>query len=445
MVLLGSGFEDIIWPFQITLVGSLVFGVAHVVLADHDGAFDRRDWLGLLCGLAAILCSGLGVIMAIVVGVAALMRRGWRPALAHAAPLIGLYLVWLVTVARHDYGAAQREHGTATASQAVHFVNGLIGNAFRALGQNPVVSVALAIVLISGLLVSLRTVGGREIRATAAAPLGLLVGAVVFAVSTGVERATWAPPSQSRYLYAMVYMIVPALGIAVDALMRRGRIVAIVVLVLLGATIPGNLHALTSYVGRQKNTQLLFREMILTLPGILNAGQVPDATIVRTGLAPCEITMGWLLDGAASNRLPRPERINATDIANDRLYTSLVVLPGCPHQPPLPATAATAQRCVHLAKSVAVRLTAGKVITLERGVVRFTTASPSDSNFCPMIIGASTAPMRIVATAAISLRIFADNGTNLAISRGFGGRFSRPTAQRYRAAPFVCIPSDKAL
>ena len=42
--------------------------------------------------------------MAIVVGVAVLVRRGWRPALAHTAPLIGLYLVWLVTVARHDYG-----------------------------------------------------------------------------------------------------------------------------------------------------------------------------------------------------------------------------------------------------------------------------------------------------------------------------------------------------
>lgn len=445
MVLLGSGFEDIIWPFQITLVGSLVFGVGHLLLADHDGAFNRRDWLGLLCGLAAILCSAVGVVMAIVVGFATLLRRGWRPAFLHSVPLIGLYVVWLVTVARHDYRTAQRAHGTATASQAVHFVNGLIGNAFRALGQNPVVSVAFGILLISGLLVSLRSVGRREMRATAAASLGLLVGAVAFAVTTGVERATWAPPSQSRYLYAMVFMIVPALGIAVDALMRRGRVITIVVLVLLGATIPGNLRALTNYVDQQKGTQGLFRAMILTLPRIPSAGQAPDATIVHTGLAPCEITMGWLLDGAESGRIPRPARINAVEIANDELYLSLVVKPVCPHQPALPAPTPIVERCVQLAKPVAVRLTRGEVITLKRGDIRLTNESPSRTETYPMIIGATTASMRIVATAAISLRIEADNATNLAISRGFGGKFSRPTAQRYRAAPLVCIPTAKAL
>lgn len=445
MVLLGAGFEDIIWPFQITLVGSLVFGVGQLLLADHDGAFNRRDWIGLLCGLAAILCSAVGVVMAIVVGFATLLRRGWRPAFVHAVPPIGLYLVWLVTVARHDYGTAQRTHGTATASQAAHFVNGLIGNTFRALGQNPVVSVAFAILLISGLLVSFRTVGRREMRATAAASLGLLVGAVVFAVSTGVERATWAPPSQSRYLYVMVYMIVPALGIAVDALMRRGRVITIVVLVLLGATIPGNLRALTNYVEQQKGTQGLFRAMILTLPRIPNAGQTPDATVVHTGLAPCDITMGWLRDGAESGRIPRPARINAVEIANDRLYLSLVVKPVCLHQPALPAPSPVAERCVHLAKSVAVRLTPGEVVTLERGDIRLTAESPPSSEVYPMIIGATTTSMHVVATAPISLRIEADNTTNLAISRGFGGKFSRPTTQRYRAAPLVCIPTDKAL
>jgi hypothetical protein len=51
-VFFGSGAENILIAFQITFVGALVFGLAQLVLADHDGPLDRRDWLGLLAGLA---------------------------------------------------------------------------------------------------------------------------------------------------------------------------------------------------------------------------------------------------------------------------------------------------------------------------------------------------------------------------------------------------------
>src|SRR5215210_7853111 len=44
-VFFGSGYHNILWPFQIGLVGSLVFGVAQLLLADHDGPIDRRDWI----------------------------------------------------------------------------------------------------------------------------------------------------------------------------------------------------------------------------------------------------------------------------------------------------------------------------------------------------------------------------------------------------------------
>ena len=56
---LGSGYQNIVWAFQIGFVGSLVFGLAHLLLIDHDGGFDRRDALGLAFGLAGLMCSGV--------------------------------------------------------------------------------------------------------------------------------------------------------------------------------------------------------------------------------------------------------------------------------------------------------------------------------------------------------------------------------------------------
>jgi len=103
-VFLGSGAENILVAFQITFVGSLAFGLGHLLLADHDGPVDRRDWLGLLAGLAGLMCSGVGVTMVVIVALALYVteRTGSATDLgfvlaAQALPMIALILfggVW---------------------------------------------------------------------------------------------------------------------------------------------------------------------------------------------------------------------------------------------------------------------------------------------------------------------------------------------------------------
>ena len=102
-VLFGPGHENVIWAFQVGFVGSLVCGLAHLILADHDGPLDRRDAIGLLFGIAGLMSSGVGVTMAFVVGLAALMRRGWRAAAFHLVPLAVLFLGWWLVVGRDAY------------------------------------------------------------------------------------------------------------------------------------------------------------------------------------------------------------------------------------------------------------------------------------------------------------------------------------------------------
>ena len=50
LVFFGSGYQNIVLPFQMSLVGSLAFGLGHLLLADHDGPVDRRDAFGLAAG-----------------------------------------------------------------------------------------------------------------------------------------------------------------------------------------------------------------------------------------------------------------------------------------------------------------------------------------------------------------------------------------------------------
>ena len=102
-LLLGSASDDILWAFQIGFVAALVFGFVQLLVADHDGPIDRRDGMALAAGLASLLCSGLGVTMVVVVGIAVFFRRGLRPAALQTAPLAAIYVLWLATYGRKGY------------------------------------------------------------------------------------------------------------------------------------------------------------------------------------------------------------------------------------------------------------------------------------------------------------------------------------------------------
>ena len=91
-VLFGPGEENIVWAFQFTFVGALMFGLVHLILSDHDGPIDRRDQLGLLAGVASLMCSGVSLVLVGVVGLAVVVRCGWRPAVFHTVPLGALYV-----------------------------------------------------------------------------------------------------------------------------------------------------------------------------------------------------------------------------------------------------------------------------------------------------------------------------------------------------------------
>ena len=175
----GTGHDNIVWAFQIGFVGSLAFGLTHLLLADHDGPIDRRDGLGLVAGLAGLMCSGVGVPMVAVVGLAALVRRGWRVALFHVTPLAAVYCMWLATSAADSYSSR------AGAGRVARFVGTDLRATFDALGHVRGSAIVLGGLLLVGLALAWWPGPRDDLRARAAAPGALLVGAVLFLTITG--------------------------------------------------------------------------------------------------------------------------------------------------------------------------------------------------------------------------------------------------------------------
>ncbi len=110
------------------------------------------------------MCSGVAVTMVGVVGLATLVKRGWRPALFHTAPLGVLYGAWWFHYA-HGQGATVTDVSVLT-----DWTRTGITGAFDALGQVPFVGWALAVMLVSGLVLAWRQYDWTERRRLAALP-----------------------------------------------------------------------------------------------------------------------------------------------------------------------------------------------------------------------------------------------------------------------------------
>ena len=331
-VFFGSGAENILIAFQITFVGSLLFGLTQLLLADHEGPWDRRDWLGLLAGLAGLMCSGVGIAMAIVVGIAMLLRRGWWTALLHTAPLAVAYGMWSVLA---PDGSSATVYRTQSPLQVIKFAGIGIGSAFGRLGQVPWFGFVLAALMLVGLVSTLRTSGVGALRGRLALPLALLTGAAVFLVVTGLVRSGQAGPiassvsvgpgraRQSRYVYLFVALALPALALGADAVARRRRAFAVGVVAILLVGVPGNVHKLSIYTNESLVDRKNFKAAVLEAPRLSRARELPRETSPATPTRFAGLTLGWLIDSVPSGRIPAPHGVTSTDVANQTLRLAL--------------------------------------------------------------------------------------------------------------------------
>ncbi len=320
-VLFGAGAQDVLWAFQITFTGALVFGLVQLVLVDHDGPVDRRDWLAIGAGAIAVMCSGVAVTMVIVVGIASLLRRSWRVAALQTVPLGVVYGAWWL---RYSHG----EHSfRGTARQIVDWcVTGATG-VFGALGSVRGLGWVLGAMLIGGCVLAVRDKGVDALRGRLALPAALLLGAAAFLLIAAFDRSGVGASAAklSRYLHILAALVLPAVAVAADALLRRSRVLGVLALVALLAGIPGNVANATDIAHRQRAVDDTTRKTLLSIARTPLAHDVPKTLRPDPNRAPT-LTLGWLLDGVASGRVPRTAPPTPTQELTNRLRLSLLEL-----------------------------------------------------------------------------------------------------------------------
>jgi hypothetical protein len=301
-ILFGPGQENIIWAFQVGFTGSLTWGLAQLVLADHDGPVDKRDAFGIAAGALALLSSGVGIAMAIVAGMAILGRRGWKAALLHTAPLGAAYIIWWSI----EHPQLTAPLGRPSVGVTFRWIKSSEIGVFLALGRYQIVAALLAVVFVIGLVLAWSPLGWSGLRRLASTPIAMVVGAVVFAGFTAASR--WYLGSEfarsSRYLYIGTALTLPALAVAVNAILRRRREVGIAALALLVVAIPWNATHFDQNSVFGKN-YMKSRKQILT-----NVVRLPEAREVPRDVRPIadvyvgpDLTIGFLLDAEKAGKL----------------------------------------------------------------------------------------------------------------------------------------------
>ena len=226
-----------------------------------------------------------------------------------------------------------------------------------------------------GLVLAWNRYGWAERRKRLAAPGALLVGAFMFLAISGIVRAASFGSEfarTGRYLYLFVALALPAIAVAGDAVARRWRVLAPVVLVLLLAGIPGNVDALLQRRRAERSFQFEYRRLILTLPRLPIAHEVPRSVRPEQQLAK-PVTLGWLLDGVASGRIPKPASMTPIDVATATLHLALN------QQPDAFGTKA----CRNATTPLKIRLPASQAIGIH-GVVRVVYISPTGGRSRPV-------------------------------------------------------------
>ena len=406
-VFFGSGAENILIAFQITFVGSLVFGLTQLLLADHDGrdlgSSDRRDWLGLRAGLAARMCSGVGVTMVGIVALAMLLRRGWRIALFHTVPLAAAYAIW---VAVSPKGSAPVNYTTQSVVQVIKFIALGAGDVFGRLGQLRGLGVVLAVVLLVGFVVAVDREDFRALRHEFAVPIALFAGAGMFLLVTALVRSGQPPTvfgtsasgperaRQSRYVYLLVAMVIPVLGLAADAIARQWRLLTIPIVALLIAGVPGNIHQLRIYTKQSSGNRSLDRVAILEAPRLPLAKALPGSLVPGPARF-SGLSLGWLVASLPSGRIPSPPPLSERQIATQTLDLALRKPLLRDKTPPDPATCHPLDRAERRAIRVFER------IALARGsaAITYFPASGASSSPKPFEPGdtlvATTGPLQV--------------------------------------------------
>ena len=315
LLMFGAGWENIVFAIQITYNFSLVAFLAQLVLTDHGGPVDRRDWLAAGLAVIGVMSSGFGPIFIVGIAVVLVLRQRWKALLVAVLPQGLAYGWWLLFWAADP--ASDRHPGNK--SQIPAFVARGLSATFDAMTGLPGLG---AVAIIATLTVVLSSRYGRR---TQALFIGLAATVVFMFLAIGFERIGFGVQlaESSRYIHIAAIVLAPAFGLAIDQLARISREARWAGLGVLGLAIALNLGTL-----REATTSWALKADYerQTLELIAGSGLMTQADPNRFPfLDSPDITIGSLPSMVAQGALS--PRVPATDEERQRVRDALGLPP----------------------------------------------------------------------------------------------------------------------
>lgn len=290
LALLGSGWENMLWPFQIGMSASLGCGIGALLMLDRVSRLgDALATFLLAVGLAA---SSVGLPVAAGVLVELTLRRELRPRSWIALGPLLLYGLWWTGF---HVSTFKSENLPDVPAFAADMASSAIGATFGwGLETGRVV---LVLAMVGGGLAALR--GGQRISPRLG---GIVAIAGAFWIATAITRADTHLPGGSRYVHVGAILVLVAI-----VELARGRRIGHAPAALLGAaavmSIVGNLLA---YEDGRRHLKLFSDEVRLVLAAleIADAEAPKQVVAVEPFYAPVIRSRNYLAAVAALARRP---------------------------------------------------------------------------------------------------------------------------------------------
>ncbi len=318
---LGAGAEDLASAFQVSFVGSVLFGFLAFDLLDRPerGEGDaklirRRDLLASVALLASLMCSTIGDAMVVGAAVLLFARRPPRRALALLALPVSSYVIWFAAVGRLGL-TSRADHlsftKVTTLPQYVWFgLSSALGQVFNLETAGAALLVGLAAWVAWHL---------QPLWRDNPALLGLFAAAIAFYFVAGLGRDTTSGATTvvSRYVYVGFAILLPVIARVLSSITvwPAGRWVVVGVL---GLTALGNVGQAHTWVGNQVALESTLKSELIATARLLGSG-VPDVSgpaASPIGLYP-DLSAGSISRLERSGQLPTPA-LTPVELVNAR-------------------------------------------------------------------------------------------------------------------------------
>jgi hypothetical protein len=206
LLVLGAGWEDLYWAWQMAWLASVAFGLGALLLITTPGRWRLTSAVLLLA--ASLSFSGIGVPSAVAVTVYLLLTPGRRGDLVALVPL-GLALgAWYAAFGRFGQHPNPQPTAWNLVLDPVYAAWGLTQGVAGLLGVSDWVGVPILVLAVAGLAISWRR------RAPDAVTVGVAAGLLAFYLVAGLTRAQLGlqQSGASRYVYvaAVLWLVVLA-------------------------------------------------------------------------------------------------------------------------------------------------------------------------------------------------------------------------------------------